>query len=160
MVGYDKFVSLPKVIKATSYATEVRPELFIATNMDQKFLATQPRLVVPGAGPFVEFIATAVGRPPVVMGKPSQLFWETIKELFIDIDANHTLMVGDQLDTDITFGNKNDFRATLLVGTGLNYTYVDSTRIKSGLERPTHFAESLGSLEKYFAPINATNGEL
>lgn len=69
--------------------------------------------------------------------------FDFIQERF-KIDPKRTLMVGDRLDTDILFGNRNSID-TLLVLTGVN-TLSDVARAETNAELeliPRFFAQSI-----------------
>lgn len=75
---------------------------FVATNRDATYPLEGNRLV-PGAGSIVAAIATACGREPEVVGKPSPFLIEWIlRDAGVaPVDA---LVVGDRMDTDIEAG--------------------------------------------------------
>jgi HAD superfamily hydrolase (TIGR01450 family) len=152
VVGYDNMISLPKLVKACTYANQVHPSLFIATNIDETFPTPNPALLVPGTGAFVNFVSTAVGRNPVVMGKPNASYWNAIKNVHPDIDPQRTLMIGDRLNTDISFGNLNGIGYTLLVETGVHrLSDAEEARKHHSNQHlvPTHFVASLNDLNKH-----------
>ena len=152
VVGFDNMVSLPKLVKACTYASQVHPSLFIATNEDETFPTPNPNILVPGTGAFVNFVRTAVGRDPVVMGKPHTSYWEAIKSVYPDIDPRRTLMIGDRLNTDIAFGNYNGLQFKLLVETGVHRLSdaLDAARDDTQHHLlPSHYLSSLSDLNKH-----------
>ncbi len=89
---------------------------FIATNSDATFPMGDG--LVPGAGSIVAALQTASGREPLVMGKPHPpMFAAAIGVL--ETKREHTLMIGDRLDTDIA-GAKAAGLMTALVLTGVS----------------------------------------
>jgi 4-nitrophenyl phosphatase len=71
---------------------------FMATNSDPYF--PTPDGLNPGTGMIVAMLKTVTGVPPIVMGKPeAPLYQMALKHL--QADAATTVMVGDQLITDI-----------------------------------------------------------
>jgi 4-nitrophenyl phosphatase len=81
----------------------LNPEVrFVATNRDATYPLEGGR-VVPGAGSIVAAIATASGREPEVVGKPSPFLIEWILN-DAGILPEDVLVVGDRLDTDIEAG--------------------------------------------------------
>ena len=66
-------------------------------------------------------MATAAGRKPVVLGKPSKFMFEIVQKRHPGIVPERTLMIGDRANTDILLG-KNCGLQTLLVGSG-KYKY-------------------------------------
>jgi 4-nitrophenyl phosphatase len=74
--------------------------------------------MVPGGGAIVAAVATAAGREPVTVGKPSAELAEIIlSRQGLASTPERVLMVGDRLDTDVRFGRSQGMR-TLLVRTG------------------------------------------
>lgn len=69
---------------------------WVATNTD--WTLPLARGVAPGNGTLVSAVHTAVGRLPVVAGKPEVPIFEAAMRRFGDVKA---LMIGDRLDTDI-----------------------------------------------------------
>ncbi len=87
---------------------------WIATNTD--WTIPVARGVAPGNGTLVSAVHTAVGRMPIVAGKPEvPIFTEAIRRF----EATKALFIGDRLDTDILGGNRADID-TALVLTGID----------------------------------------
>jgi 4-nitrophenyl phosphatase len=113
VVGLDLNFTYDKLRRAA--AAIANGARFIATNAD----ATLPNEggFQPGAGSIVASIATATGVQPIVVGKPEPLMMiEGVAQL--GVDAAHTVMVGDRLDTDIAAGHRAGLM-TALVLTGV-----------------------------------------
>lgn len=129
----------------------MKPQYFVATNLDETFPTPNNDILVPGTGAFVNFIRTAVGREPVIMGKPNSVYWDAVKRVHQSIDGKRTLMIGDRLNTDIAFGNLNGIKYNLLVGTGVHNMndVTDAINDKKYEFVPSHFVNSLGDLNKY-----------
>ena len=72
-----------------------------------------------GTGSMVAAVATASGRQPVVLGKPSKFMFEIVQKRHPGILPERTLMIGDRANTDILLG-KNCGLQTLLVGSGVH----------------------------------------
>ena len=87
---------------------------WIASNMDATI--PTPRGTAPGNGALVGVVARTVGRPPdAVAGKPeTPLHQESVQRT----GAEHPLVVGDRLDTDIEGANRAGV-PSLLVLTGV-----------------------------------------
>ena len=51
---------------------------------------------VPGTGSMVAAVATAAGRQPVVLGKPSKFMFEIVARRHPGIVPARTLMIGDR----------------------------------------------------------------
>src|SRR5690606_1049300 len=77
--------------------------VWIATNTD--WTIPQARGTAPGNGTLVSAVHTAVGRLPVVAGKPEVAIFE---EAFRRFGTRSALMLGDRLDTDILGANRTE----------------------------------------------------
>jgi glycerol-1-phosphatase len=87
--------------------------LWVATNVDSTLPSA--RGLLPGNGSLVSVIAVATGERPVVAGKPElPMHAEGVRRT----SAQHPLVVGDRLDTDIEGANAAD-TDSLLVLTGV-----------------------------------------
>ncbi|MEO7993310.1 MAG: HAD-IIA family hydrolase [bacterium] len=110
---------------------------FYATNLDPRYPFEAGRFK-PGAGSLIAAISTASGVEPVVIGKPSSLSIELLMEQY-GVKPKQTLVIGDQLATDILAGNRAGCR-TALVTTGVNSaTEAEKTH---GVARPTYVFDS------------------
>lgn len=87
---------------------------WIATNND--WTIPQARGTAPGNGTLVSAVHTAVGRFPVVAGKPEVAIFEAALERFAAASA---IVVGDRLDTDIRGANRAGLRSALVL-TGID----------------------------------------
>lgn len=118
IAGFDINISFNKILKGASYAN--RPgAVFVATNTDEQFPMPGTELIIPGTGSMVAAVATASGRQPVVLGKPSKFMFEIVQKRHPGILPERTLMIGDRANTDILLG-KNCGLQTLLVGSGVH----------------------------------------
>jgi ribonucleotide monophosphatase NagD (HAD superfamily) len=73
----------------------------VATNTD--WTIPQARGTAPGNGTLVSAVHTAVGRLPVVAGKPERAIFDAAVARFA---ASSPLVLGDRLDTDILGANR------------------------------------------------------
>jgi HAD superfamily hydrolase (TIGR01450 family) len=87
---------------------------WVATNTD--WTIPQARGTAPGNGTLVSAVHTAVGRLPVVAGKPERALFDVAVARFA---AQHPLFIGDRLDTDI-LGARRAGMASVLVLTGID----------------------------------------
>ncbi|MFT4029429.1 MAG: HAD-IIA family hydrolase [Protaetiibacter sp.] len=87
---------------------------WVATNTD--WTIPQARGTAPGNGTLVSAVHTAVGRLPVVAGKPERALFDVAVARF---GARHPLFVGDRLDTDI-LGARRAGMPSALVLTGID----------------------------------------
>ncbi len=78
---------------------EDRP--WVATNTD--WTIPQARGIAPGNGTLVSAVHTAIGRLPIVAGKPETAIFTAALERF---GGQKALMLGDRLDTDILGANR------------------------------------------------------
>ncbi|CAF1275750.1 unnamed protein product [Rotaria magnacalcarata] len=111
----DLHISYIKILKAATYLN--RPNvLFLATN-DDASLPQSDETVMPGAGSILSSIATASCRSPTILGKPHAPMFDAIRLAYPDVDPKRTVMIGDRVETDIAFGNRQG-ATTLLVFSG------------------------------------------
>lgn len=87
---------------------------WVATNTD--WTIPVARGTAPGNGTLVSAVHTAVGRLPVVAGKPERAIFDTAASRF---GAGSPLVVGDRLDTDILGANRAGMRSALVM-TGID----------------------------------------
>ncbi|WP_139417373.1 HAD-IIA family hydrolase [Agromyces laixinhei] len=87
---------------------------WIATNMD--WTIPVARGIAPGNGTLVSAVHTAVGRFPLVAGKPETPIFDEARHRFA---AERPLVVGDRLDTDI-LGARRAGMLSALVLTGID----------------------------------------
>jgi len=124
---------------------------WIATNTD--WTIPVARGIAPGNGTLVSAVHTAVGRLPIVAGKPeAAIFVEAVNRF----GANRALFIGDRLDTDILGANRAGIPAVLVL-TGID-------RAKQALaaeadSRPTFLLDDLRQLhEPYPATVFSDDG--
>ncbi len=148
VVGMDLHISYRKVAKAATILS--RPDtVFVATNTDEQF-PHKSGVVLPGTGAVVQTVATAAGRAPVVMGKPSPAMFEAVRRVHPETRPDRTLMVGDRANTDILLGARCGL-TTLLVGTG-THSLEDARRWERSSKEderemvPDYYVDKLGDL--------------
>jgi 4-nitrophenyl phosphatase len=88
---------------------------FIGTNADATF--PMPDGLAPGAGSLLAALRTATGVEPLVMGKPNPPMFQAALAA-LGAAPEHTLMIGDRLDTDIQGAHAVGMK-TALVLTGV-----------------------------------------
>lgn len=141
LVGLDTGFTYAKLRKALTLL--LNGALFVATNTDP-FLVTSEQ-VVPGAGSIVAAVETGSGKKPIVIGKPSAFITELILR-HLQVQPHETLIVGDNLQTDILMGMKSGMQ-TALVLTGASK--------RSDIERlpfrPDYVFESIADIPKGLA---------
>lgn len=123
---------------------------WIATNMD--WTIPVARGIAPGNGTLVSAVHTAVGRLPVVAGKPETPIFEEARRRF---GAERPLVVGDRLDTDILGANRAGM-ASALVLTGIDHAkQVLAADAKS---RPDFILDDLRGLHEPYPVIETVRG--
>lgn len=139
LCGLDFRVNYLKIALAYHYVR--RGAVFLATNVD----STLPNAhsLFPGAGAIAAPLVKMLGREPLALGKPSQAMMDAIEEKF-QFDRERACMVGDRLDTDITFGMQGRLGGTLAVLTGVcNKTDWEA---EGATVKPVAYVDKLGDL--------------
>ena len=114
MVGIDFSFNYRKLTIASLYVQNGCA--FICSNKDRN--CGNGDRCPPAGGVIVKAIEVACGKEAIVIGKPSILAFDIIKEEHnLKSDLKY-LMTGDNLETDIEFGHKNGMD-TLLVLSGV-----------------------------------------
>ena len=103
-----------KDLAEASFALADPDLLWIATNTD--WTIPVDRGIAPGNGTLVSAVHAAVGRLPVVAGKPETPLFEAAVERFA---AERPFFVGDRLDTDIQGANAAGMPSALVL-TGID----------------------------------------
>ncbi|PTR45005.1 NagD protein [Rhodococcus sp. OK611] len=111
---------------------------FLATNPDATGPSREGSL--PATGSVAALITRATGREPYYVGKPNPLMMRSALRA-IGAHSEHTLMIGDRMDTDVVSGLEAGLQ-TILVLTGI------STRASVEMfpYRPTRVIESVADL--------------
>ncbi len=111
---------------------------WVATNTD--WTIPQARGIAPGNGTLVSAVHTAVGRLPIVAGKPEVAIFD---EAFARFGSRAALMIGDRLDTDILGANRSGIPSALVL-TGIDQA--KQVLAAAPDERPTYILEDLRGL--------------
>lgn len=103
----------------------------------------------------VKAIETCAERKATIMGKPGNWLCDIFFKEEIKRDSKKILMIGDRLNTDILFGNNNNFQ-TLLVESGVHQIdkveeiieKINNGEVDTSLENqiPDFYIKSLGNL--------------
>jgi HAD superfamily hydrolase (TIGR01450 family) len=118
---------------------------WVATNMD--WTIPVARGIAPGNGTLVSAVHSAVGRLPVVAGKPEVAIFDEARARF---GAKHPLFIGDRLDTDVLGANRAGIESVLVL------TGIDRAKqlLAAGPElRPTYILEDLRGLQEPYPAI-------
>lgn len=129
-------LDLDAVTKATSLV--YNGASFIVTNPDTA--GPTENGIVPAAGAVAAMIQTATGVDPYVVGKPNPLMFRTALN-YLDVHSEETIMVGDNLATDIRGGIEAGLE-TALVLSGLT----DEADIARSPFRPNHVIRSVAEI--------------
>lgn len=103
-----------KDLAEASFALADPRRLWVATNTD--WTIPVDRGIAPGNGTLVSAVHSAVGRLPLVAGKPETPLFTTAVERF---EASRPFFVGDRLDTDIAGANAAGMPSALVL-TGID----------------------------------------
>jgi HAD superfamily hydrolase (TIGR01450 family) len=128
-----------------AFALQARPDRdelpWVATNTD--WTIPQARGVAPGNGTLVSAVHTAVGRLPIVAGKPERAIFDAAVVRF---GAKSPLFIGDRLDTDILGANRAGMPSALVM-TGIDHA--KQVLAVAEESRPRYL---LGDLRELFEP--------
>lgn len=124
---------------------------WVATNTD--WTIPQARGTAPGNGTLVSAVHTAVGRLPVVAGKPEVAIFEEALKRF---GSRRAVMIGDRLDTDILGANRAGIPSVLVL-TGIDQA--KQVLAAAVDERPGYILDDLRGLhEPYPAVVESSDG--
>lgn len=136
VVGETTAYSFERITRAVRLVAD--GARFIATNRD--VAGPSATGIVPATGAVAALIASATGRTPYFVGKPNPLMMRTALNT-IGAHSEESVMVGDNMDTDIIAGIESGME-TILVLSGVTareavarYPY-----------RPTHIVESVAEV--------------
>lgn len=85
---------------------------YVATNPDRTFPSEEG--LVPGAGAIMAALVAATDVTPLVIGKPAPTMFLVAAEM-LGVEPQHTLMIGDRLDTDIAGANSAGMPSALVL---------------------------------------------
>jgi HAD superfamily hydrolase (TIGR01458 family) len=100
-----------------------------------------------GPGGFVSLLEETAGVKAHVVGKPSKHFFQAAVAS-LDVDAKETVMIGDDVTSDIAGARAAGMAGAILVQTG-KYRAGDENKHHSKVERPTFVAESIIQAVEY-----------
>ncbi|KAI1279247.1 Glycerol-3-phosphate phosphatase [Halotydeus destructor] len=144
IVHEDQYVNKRKISKMLKYGKTVRPDLFIALDSHPAYKLFGWPLV--DGRDYMELVATAAKRRPVVISKPLKTFFDAILVNFPQVDPDRTLVIGDTLEVDMAFAINSGIGYSLLMGTNTR-TYKDA--VMTDDFPPNYFSESFISLNRY-----------
>jgi HAD superfamily hydrolase (TIGR01450 family) len=123
---------------------------WVATNTD--WTIPVARGIAPGNGTLVSAVHTAVGRLPVVAGKPEVAIFDEARARF---DARHPIFIGDRLDTDVLGANRAGIDSVLVL------TGIDQAKqlLAAGADsRPTFIVDDLRALHEPYPVVEKGRG--
>lgn len=124
-----------------SYALRPNPDMpWVATNTD--WTIPTGRGIAPGNGTLVSAVHSAVGRLPVVAGKPEVPIFE---EAVARFSGSRTLFLGDRLDTDILGANRAGIDSALVL-TGIDQA--KQLLAADAFSRPRYILDDLRELHE------------
>ncbi|QPG74021.1 hypothetical protein FOA43_001340 [Brettanomyces nanus] len=139
VVGMDTKINYHRLAVTLQYL--LKPNVvYIATNIDSTYPANG--MVLPGEGTLVQAAAYCSQKKPYSCGKPSKSLIDVIVKTH-GIDKNRSIMIGDNLNTDMKFGLDNGLE-TMLVMTGIGSE--EALNALEETKQPTYFADKLGDL--------------
>lgn len=110
LLGYDTSLTYETLTHACLLVARGLP--YYATHADKTCI--DPAGLLPDAGAFIAAIETTTGRAPVVLGKPSRSMLDAGLRR-IGTAPEETLVIGDQLDTDVTLGRRHGVLCALVL---------------------------------------------
>ncbi|CEM21747.1 unnamed protein product [Vitrella brassicaformis CCMP3155] len=137
VVGFDRHFNYHKIQYAQLCIAELGAE-FIATNLDAVTHLTDAQEWA-GNGSMVGAIKGCTKREPTVVGKPSALMIDYLAEK-LGVPRQRMAMVGDRLDTDILFGQRNGLKSLLTLS---GVTTLDKVNSPQNSIRPEHYVDSI-----------------
>lgn len=141
--GFHPSVGWTQLAEAT-YALH-RGIPWIATNTD--WTIPQERGIAPGNGTLVSAVHTAVGRLPIVAGKPEvPIFTEALTRF----GGENALFLGDRLDTDVMGANRAGIPSVLVL-TGIDRA--KQVLAADSASRPTYLLEDLRELHEPYPEV-------
>jgi 4-nitrophenyl phosphatase len=136
VVALDRELTYEKIRRATNHVRA--GALFIGTNRDPT-LPTQDG-IIPGAGSILAAIEVASGCKPIIIGKPNPEIFRLALARF-GTAPEHTLVVGDRLDTDIAGGIASGCQTALVLSGDIEQKDLEVSDLK-----PDYIAEDLTAL--------------
>ena len=111
---------------------------FICTNPD--VTGPSPTGILPATGSVAALITAATGAEPYFIGKPNPVMMRSALNT-IGAHSEHTVMIGDRMDTDVISGLEAGMR-TILVKSGIS----DEAEIRRYPFRPTAVVDSIADI--------------
>lgn len=110
VVSLDRYVTYEKIARA--YRLIKKGAEFIATNKDPEYPVEDGTM--PGAGAIVASVESAVGKKPVLIGKPSTMMLDWLLKDH-KLKRSEVVLVGDSIKTDLAVAKKARIRSILVL---------------------------------------------
>ncbi|XP_023034864.1 chronophin isoform X1 [Drosophila willistoni] len=144
IIDVDFNLSAAKIMRAQVQLQN--PEcLFLAGAADARIPFGRGEIIGPGA--FIDLVAKASGRQPLVLGKPGEALGQLMLQRHKATPAHRVLFVGDSLASDIAFGHANGYQTLLVMTAGkseMEKRLKDMAKDHS--EMPDYVVDCLGDL--------------
>ncbi|MCP2371630.1 HAD superfamily hydrolase (TIGR01450 family) [Agromyces terreus] len=150
-VGWKDLAEASFALNATGGPGSEAPGIpWIATNTD--WTIPVARGIAPGNGTLVSAVHTAVGRLPLVAGKPETPIFDEARRRF---GAERPLVVGDRLDTDILGANRAGMTSALVL-TGIDRA--KQVLAADAASRPDYIVRDLRGLHEPYPETEEVRG--
>ena len=136
LLGYDITLTYASLTDACLLVAQGVP--YFATHADRTCI--DPRGLLPDAGALIAAIETTTGVRPTILGKPEKSMLAAGLSR-IGCPASQTLIIGDQLDTDITMGVRHDVASCLVMSGETKAHHLEASEI-----RPCLVSHHVGAL--------------
>ncbi len=148
IVGEGRTYTFEMMEQATNMIN--RGARLVATNMDPSCPTEKGSR--PGCGAIVRLLEEATGRKAFNLGKPSPIMMRDARKM-LGLDAMHTFMIGDTMETDIIGGLQLGYNTVLVLSGGTrqedlaNFAYKPNRVVRSVAElSPAWFEEVIAGL--------------
>ena len=136
LLAYDVELTYQKLSEACLLVAQGLP--YFATHADRTCIV--PEGLLPDAGAMIAAIQTTTGSLPRVLGKPEKPMLDAgLSRLNTTVET--TMMIGDQLDTDIMLGHKHSMFSVLVL-TG----ETSRTQLEKSAHQPSLTCQHIGEL--------------
>ncbi|CAD6581671.1 MAG: hypothetical protein CYPHOPRED_001677 [Cyphobasidiales sp. Tagirdzhanova-0007] len=139
LASFDMHFNYKKMSKAFNYLRN-NPRCVLMLSNDDLEVPLHNGGTAAGEGAIAAPLRLVAKGPVIVAGKPNQPLLDAVL-VRMNFDRKRTLMIGDRLSTDITFGNDGNVK-TLLVLSGSSKL----EDIGQGRARPDYVCDSLGQI--------------
>ena len=140
LLGYDITLTYASLTDACLLVAEGLP--YYATHADKTCI--DPRGLLPDAGAIIAAIETTTGLRPAILGKPELSMLDAgLRKLKKSKDQ--VMIVGDQLDTDITMGAQHNVLSCLVLSGETSRAQLETSDVS-----PDLVVENIGELHALF----------